>query len=82
MNYILSSNDREILKQAEKITGTEYDDKGKRISVETCMAMIEDLVYEYEALQDKLKDMEDDIKDNYRPLTPKELINYREGDFC
>lgn len=79
---ILSIREINLLKKVSRITGTDYEiyDEDK-VTTDTVMYAIEDLVDVIERLEDKIEDLEEDIKDNYRPLTHKELINYRESDF-
>jgi len=48
---------------------------------ETIIAMIEDLFCEIDSLEEKIEDMEQDIRDNYKPISPYEMYGMSERDF-
>lgn len=66
-----------IINKVEEITCTNYDiDK---IEDDRIISMLEDLISEINRLNKKLENIDSDIRDNYRPLTNKELYgNYEE----
>lgn len=78
--YDLSIDDWDLIKTAERITRNTYEPVDIS-TIELLMYVIEDLIYEAESLQEALTDLEADLNDNYRPLTQRELIGYRESDF-
>ena len=67
-------------------TGTDYDgivlgDDLFYIEPETIEAMFEDLFCEIDSLEEKIEDMEQDIRDNYKPISPYEMYGVSERDF-
>lgn len=66
-----------IINKVEEITCTNYDiDK---IEDDRIISMLEDLISEINRLNKELENIDSDIRDNYRPLTNKELYgNYEE----
>ena len=51
------------------------------ISVEDLVVIIEELGCECESLEEKIDDMEQDIRDNYKPVSPYEMYGVSERDF-
>ena len=81
MLYKLSEVEIETMKMVEKITGTDYELEEACVPCDYLISAIDELLAEIESLNDKLKELENDINENYRPLTYKELIGYKEKDF-
>ena len=79
--YKLSEVELETMRLVEKIIGTDYELEEACIPCEYLINAIEELLTEIESLNDKLKELENDINENYRPLTYKDLIGYKEKDF-
>lgn len=50
-----------------------YERKGDYIPAENIESMIKDLLYEIDRLNEKIEDMENDIRDNYRPISNEEM---------
>lgn len=65
--------DKKIIDKIEEITCTDYERKGYYIPAENIENMIKDLLYEIDRLNEKIKDMENDIRDNYRPISNEEM---------
>lgn len=81
-----------ILKKVEVITSTDCDSdivwmdkKNKRgyIFPDALYSMIEELLYEYDLLQEKLEDTIDDRNENYQPIpfNPYDEYGISESDF-
>ena len=51
------------------------------IPAENLLSMIEDLLCEIDSLEEKYKDFEKYVEDNYRHLTYEEQIDYNPDDF-
>lgn len=56
--------DINFYKQVEEITDVDYE-LNEFIPEDTLVTMIEDLVYEYNILQEKYNDLKQDMEDNY-----------------
>ncbi len=69
----LSVYDINLFKKVEAITGVDYEITGNKIEPEKLLYAIDDLVGEIDILKDKLEELEEDIQENYRPLTKREL---------
>ena len=65
--------DKKIIDKIEEITCTDYKRKGDYIHAENIDSMIYDLLCEIDRLNEKIEDMENDIRDNYRPISNEEM---------
>ena len=64
---------QDLIDEIEEITCTDYERKGDYIPAENIENMIKDLLYEIDRLSEKIEDMENDIRDNYRPISNEEM---------
>lgn len=58
---------KEMMKQIQEITMTDYEDKNGLIPVETIESIMEDLIYEYHEQQGRIEELEQQIKDMQDP---------------
>ena len=72
--------DKELYNTASRITMTDYEEfiynPGARygyISEYTAQSIISDLIHEIDILNEKIEDLEQDIQDNYKPITKEEM---------
>ena len=70
--------DKEIYDKVCEITYTGYDslietDKEVLLSANSIMSMLEELMWEVDKQKEKVEDLEQDIEDNYRPITKEEM---------
>ena len=56
MFFLMEEKDKEYLKEVQKITLTDYDIKDNLIKVDNLFVAIEDLLHEYNNLQEKFDD--------------------------
>lgn len=75
--------DSDTLKKAEDITGTDYDTFAGMLPADSIEPMIKDLIYEVHRLEEKVKDMEQDIENNYEVKNVDPYLEYgvSERDF-
>ena len=85
---IVDESNYEILERVSKLTLTDYEirwfDKKNiygYIETDNLISMLEDLLCEIDTLEEKYKDLEQDIEDNYKRLTYEEQIDYNPHDF-
>lgn len=64
---------QDLIDKIEEITCTDYERKGDYIPAENIDSMIYDLLCEIDRLNEKIEDMENDIRDNYRPISNEEM---------
>ena len=64
---------QDLIDKIEEITCTDYKIKGDYIPAENIENMIKDLLCEIDRLNEKIEDMENDIRDNYRPISNEEM---------
>ena len=60
-----------LLEKVTKITGWAYDEDLIKEEIED---MIEELIFRYEEMEDKVDELEEDIAYNYRPYSERELV--------
>lgn len=70
--------DKKLLEKVSKITGWNYEEDLLQEEIED---IIEDLLFRCEELDDRVKELEEDIEYNYVPINELELIGMREDDF-
>ncbi len=73
--------DEELYEKIKKITMTDYDAEGNFIPTESIDPMLNDLLYEIDRLEEKYKDFEEEVEENYKPISYAEQIGYNENDF-
>ena len=75
MNY--TSMDKKLYDKIERLTATSFGGFCKEdemlLKTEDLIEMLENLAIEVEIRQEKYDDLKQDLQDNYRPLTPKEM---------
>lgn len=73
--------DKKILEKVTDITNFTYKSKGDFIAYEDVISIIEDLVCEYNVLKEKFEDYKENVRDNYRQITPQEMYDIDDRDF-
>lgn len=83
MYYKLDNDELEKINNASKITGSDYELKGNFVPVESMITIIKDLLIEIDNSEEKIKDMERDIENNYelKNVNPYEEYGISERDF-
>jgi phage host-nuclease inhibitor protein Gam len=83
MYYKLEGDNFKTIKRAEEATCTDYDLLGNFIPVENMITIIEDLLLEIDRLEEKMKDTQNDIENNYelKNVNPYEEYGVSEKDF-
>ena len=75
MNY--TSMDKKLYDKIERLTATSFSGIYKEDEIlvknEDLIEMLENLAVEVEIRQEQYDDLRQDLQDNYRPLTPKEM---------
>lgn len=61
--YKMDEHDKEVYENVQKMTCTDYEELGDFIPVENLWAIIEDLKYEYDKLQEEFEDYKEYIKE-------------------
>lgn len=69
------------VKKVEEITFGDYRRDGKYIPVEELFSMIEDLLIELDRAEEKYNDLEEQLRENYRPIPVAEQYGISERDF-
>lgn len=71
----------EMLKRIQKITLTDYEAKLGYVPAESVTEIIVDLLLEIDRLEEKYKDFEQEVEDNYKPYTKEEMYGVSDRDF-
>lgn len=71
----------QTIKDIELITGETFNRKGSLIKLSELKDAIEDLLVEYDKLQEKLEDEKEQRDNYYKPKSEYEIIGMREEDF-
>lgn len=83
---LVNENNLDILEKASNITSQDYeikwfDEENGYISTDNLFTIIEDLICEVDKLEEQLEDLNNDIKDNYKPIPVSEQVGISEKDF-
>ena len=80
MYYRLESDEFEKIKEAERITCTDYEIIGNLIPAENLMSVVEDLLVEIETLNERYEELEKEVEENYihRPISDYTGVNYKD----
>ena len=77
--------DKKIYDNVTNLTGTSYHEFVLKENVfvkdEDVEVMIEDLIGEIDKLQEKYDDLEQDMHDNYKPISHSEMYGISDCDF-
>ena len=77
----VSNKELEKYKEISKITITDYEFKGNFVPVVSLIAMIDDLLIEVHDRDEKIKDMEENVKENYKPISQLRHYGMDDSDF-
>ena len=69
----LDKEELEIIKNISKLTMTDYGISGDFIPVDSWKNLAEDLLYEFDKLQEEFDDYKEFVKDNYKQKTNEEI---------
>lgn len=83
MHYMLNENDLRILQEVSDITLRDYEIKGKFISLDNLMNVIEDLLTEVHKKEEDISELKNDIENNFEPkkIDPYEDYGLSKKDF-
>ena len=81
MYYKLNDDELEKMFKASEITLTDYELIGNFAPVERLINVIEDLLIELDKAEEKIKEIERDRDENYKPISYAEQVGYNERDF-
>lgn len=79
--YLLNEKELKIFKEIEEETNTSYEIENNLLPLENVMGIVEDLLSEINSLNEKLEDLENDIRENYRPIPVAEQYGISDEDF-
>lgn len=81
MQYKLNVDELEIMKKVTSITMVDYEIENDYIPVDSFISAIEDLICEIHNQEERYEDLEQNIRDNYRQLSPAEMYGISDKDF-
>lgn len=81
MKYYLNNDELKTMKEVENITHTDYEIEDNFIKTDYLVNAIDELLREIYRLNQKYKDLKQEIQDNYKPISIQEQIDYNEKDF-
>lgn len=71
----LDEKQKEFLERISMRMGVNYEQVGNQIPLDSLLSMIQDLNGELDNLQQKYRNLMDNIEENYRPKTLKEMYD-------
>lgn len=77
---------KDLYMRISDLTSTDYEglvlnDDLFYVESKSVESMFQDMFCEIDSLEEKIEDMEDNIRDNYRPISPYEMYGVSERDF-
>lgn len=79
--YLLNEKELKIFKEIEEKKITNYEIENNLLPLENVMGIVEDLLSEINSLGEKLEDLENDVRENYRPIPVAEQYGISDEDF-
>lgn len=79
--YLLNEKELKIFKEIEEKINTSYEIKNNLLPLENAMGIVENLLSEINSLNEKLEDLENDVRENYRPIPVAEQYGISDEDF-
>ena len=79
--YLLNEKELKIFKEIEEKTNTNYEIENNLLPLENVMGIVEYLLSEINSLNKKLEDLENDIRENYKPIPVAEQYGISDEDF-
>ena len=81
MYYKLNEKEKEIMEKVSNWTFTDYELEGDFIKTENLISAIEDLLVECEHQAECYEDLEQELRDNYKPISHSEQYEINDDDF-
>ena len=81
MYYALNEDELKIIQEVSKVTCTDFELINHLIPVESLLAAVENMLVEYHNKEEKLEDLQENIKDNYKPISNAEMYGVTDKDF-
>ena len=75
MYYKLNEYEKELIENLSNETGVDYELIGDMFPMESFIPLLKDLQLELERYKEKYEDLKQNLEDNYRPITNKELYD-------
>ena len=72
--YYLDKDLKKVIEKASKITFTQYEMFGDFIEAEQLLYILQDLIGEFEGLEEEFEDYKQFVQDNYKQMTIEEQI--------
>lgn len=80
MKNVYVKIDNEMIKKVEAITMTNYDTTSM-VSVDKLVDMLNDIIVEYNRLEEEKEDIENDLENNYQKIDKNEQYEIYNHDF-
>lgn len=81
MKEVYVTIDKKLYKRVSSITTTDYQIVNDKIKINNLLGMIEDLLEEYDRLEEEFDDMKNDIEYNYKRVPVNEQYEIYDRDF-
>lgn len=81
MYYKLNEKEREIMEKVSVWTFGDYELEGDFIKIDSLMSAIEDLLIEVDHQAECYEDLQRDLEENYKPVSPAEQYEINDSDF-
>ena len=79
--YLLDKKELKIFEEIKKKTLTDYGIVKNLLPLENITGIVEDLLGEIDYLEEKLEDLENDMRENYRPIPVVEQYGISDKEF-
>lgn len=73
--YILNNEEKEFIEELSNLTGVDYEIIDNTFPMDSFLSILKDLKYEIGKRDEKIENLQENIKENYRPITDKELYS-------
>ena len=81
MKEVYVTIDKKLYERVSSITTTDYQIVDNKIEINNLLGMMEDLLEEYDRLEEEFDDMKNDIEYNYKRVPVNEQYEVYDRDF-
>lgn len=81
MKEVYVTIDKKLYERVSSITTTDYQIVDNKIEINNLLGMMEDLLEEYDRLEEEFDDMKNDIEYNYKRVPVNEQYEIYDRDF-
>lgn len=81
MKEVYVNIEKKLYERVSEITTTDYNVENNKVEVDNLLSMIEDLISEYDRIEEELEDIQNDMEENYQRIPVSNQYDVSDRDF-